>query len=139
MNVKKCTVEPKAEPPPISPCTLQKIKQLKQAGKTICPKEPIPEPEPAPECIALCIERIKNFPIPPTPNFPIVCVVDREETGTNRCDAIAYAEALQPDLPWPGCPPPPPLPPPPEINLCEVQKRKQRIEKCKESRRRYYP
>ncbi|KAL0810182.1 hypothetical protein ABMA28_010970 [Loxostege sticticalis] len=137
MNQKKCHVEPNPPIPPPDPCILQKIKQKEAAGITICPKEPVPEPEPAPVCSAVCIERLKNPPIPPSPPFPIVCPVEREPTGTARCDAIYDADAEHPDLAWPGCPPQPPLPPPPEIDPCELQRRKEKKAECKERMKRY--
>lgn len=80
MNVKKCTVEPKPKPPPPDPCKLQRIKLKERAGIKMCPPPIIEDPPPAPECIAICIERIKNPPVPPSSDFPVVCAVDPIET-----------------------------------------------------------
>lgn len=137
MNVKKCHVEPIPEPPPPDPCKLQRIRQKEKAGVKFCPKPPIQQPQLPSPCLALCFERIKNPPVPPEPNFPIVCVVQREKTGTSRCDDILDATAAHPDLPWPGCPPPPLPPPPPKYDLCEEQRRRNKQVECKERMKRY--
>ncbi|XP_045780204.1 wiskott-Aldrich syndrome protein family member 1-like [Maniola jurtina] len=139
MKTKKCTVEPPPPPPPPDPCKEQKIRQKIKAGIKICPPvqpanaEP---PSPPPSCHALCIEKIKNLPVKVTKQ-PIVCTVKREETGHARCDKIRDLKAAHPDLPWPGCEPPPPPPPLPEPNLCELQKKRAKLEECKERMKRY--
>lgn len=136
MKTKKCHVEPAPEPPPPDPCKLQRIRQKEKAGIKICPPVPIEQPPPPPTCHALCFERIKNPEIQPS-NQTVVCIVERQPTGTARCDEVEERAAAHPDLPWPGCPQPPPLPPPPAPDLCEEQQKKQRIEECKERMKRY--
>ncbi|CAH0731479.1 unnamed protein product, partial [Brenthis ino] len=131
MKTKKCTVEPVPEPPPPDPCKLQRIRQKEKAGIKICPHVPIKSPTPPPSCHALCIEKIKNPPVTIT-NRPLVCIVKRQLPGTARCDKIEVA-AAHPDLPWPGCPPQPPLPPPPQPDLCEEQKKREKIAEWKSS------
>lgn len=136
MNTKKCTVEPTPEPSPPDPCKIQRIQQKIKAGIKICPKPPVEPPPPPPVCHALCIERIKNPPVKIT-DQRIVCVVERQRTGTERCDAILDLSAAHPDLPWPGCPPPVIVPPPPGPTPCEIQEKKISLAECKERMRRY--
>ncbi|XP_047540765.1 wiskott-Aldrich syndrome protein family member 1-like [Vanessa atalanta] len=136
MKTKKCNVPPLPEPPPPDPCKLQRRRQKEKAGIKICPEIPIVPPPPPPTCHALCIEKIKNPPITIT-NHPVVCVVEREPTGTARCDEIERRAAAQPTPPWPGCLPPPPLPPLPAPDLCEERQKKKRVEECKERMKRY--
>ncbi|XP_030024070.1 wiskott-Aldrich syndrome protein family member 1-like [Manduca sexta] len=137
VKTKVCHVDPAPEPPPPDLCLLQKIREKEKAGITICPRPPVIQPSPPPPCTAICIEKVKNPPVPPSQDFPIVCVVEREQTTTERCDAILDTTAAHPDLPWPGCPPPPDPPPPPVRDPCEEQKRRQHIEECKERKKRY--
>ncbi|XP_028025548.1 wiskott-Aldrich syndrome protein family member 1-like [Bombyx mandarina] len=137
LPTKICNVEPVPEPPPPNPCTLQRIKQKEKAGIKICPRIPVEQPPPPAPCVAICIEKIKNPPVPPSANEPIVCVVQPEKTTTERCDAILDAVAAHPDLPWPGCAPNPLPPPPPKYDPCEEQLRKQKIEECKKRTQRY--
>ncbi|XP_034836994.1 uncharacterized protein [Maniola hyperantus] len=143
MKTKKCTVEPPPPPPPPDPCKEQRIRQKIKAGVKICPVKPvIVEPPPAPPSChrlpaCLCIEKIKNLPAKVVTNQPVVCTVEREQTGQARCDKIRDLKAAHPDLPWPGCEPPPPLPPPPEPNLCELQQKRAKLEECKERMKRY--
>ncbi|CAB3232947.1 unnamed protein product [Arctia plantaginis] len=139
MFMKKCTVEKVPDPPPPDLCKLQRIRKKQKAGIKICPKPPPPQPEPPPTCFGICIEKVKNPPLPPkTQDFPIVCTVAREITTEDRCDAIKWATAAKPDLPWPSCPPPPPAPEPPKRDPCEELERRKRIARCKERMRRYY-
>lgn len=137
MNVKKCHVEPTPEPPLPAACTLQRFQQKEKAGVIFCPKAPIEPPQPAPSCEALCFEKIKNPPVPPQPDFPIVCIVNRTLTTNDRCDDILEKAAAHPDLPWPGCPPPPLPPPPPEHDLCEELAIKAKKAECNERKKRY--
>ncbi|CAH2260799.1 jg26205 [Pararge aegeria aegeria] len=136
MNTKKCTVEPTPEPPPSDPCKEQRIQQKIKAGIKICPSTPIEPPSPPPPCLALCIEKIKNVPVEVSQE-PVVCVVEREETGQARCDKIKDIKAAHPDNSWPGCLPAPPPPPAPEPDLCEVQARQAKIKECEERMKRY--
>ncbi|XP_068624848.1 uncharacterized protein [Battus philenor] len=139
MITKKCTTEPKPEPPPPDPCKLQKIKELKKAGVKICETPPIPEPIPPPDCFGLCIEKIKNPPIQISiQDFPIICPVERERTGTSRCEEVADSVAAHPDLPWPGCAPTPTLPPPPTPDPCVEQEKRYKLEECRERMKRYH-
>ncbi|KOB65083.1 Uncharacterized protein OBRU01_23254 [Operophtera brumata] len=144
MNVKKCHVEPNQnpEPPLPDPCKLQRIRLKEKAGVKFCPKTPIEPPQPPPRCYtppchALCFERIKNPILPPEPEYPLVCVVEREQTPTKRCDDILDAFAAHPDLPWPGCTPPPLPPPPPVHDHCEELRIRFKKAQCKERMKRY--
>ncbi|CAF4924334.1 unnamed protein product [Pieris macdunnoughi] len=139
MKTKKCTIEPTPEPPPPDPCKLQRIRQKEKAGIKICPPKPIEPPEPIAPCLAICIEKIKNPPYTTTEEA-IVCIVDREKTGTSRCDAIEDLTAAHSDPPHPCMkqPPPPQPPPPPPPDPCEVQKKRERLAACKEKYKRYY-
>lgn len=151
--MKKCTKPPPPPPPPPpDPCELQKIKQAKQkaaaAGKKECTKPP-PCPEKEPEekkekkvCnlpVCLCIERVKNPPLSSEnkQEEPVVCVVERQLPGQDRCDKIRDLTAADPDLPLPRCPVPPPPPPPPKLDPCEQQERRAKIAECKERMKRY--
>lgn len=135
---KVCTVIPNPEPSVPTPCQIQRKEQKLKAGVTFCPKPPpLPPPLPPPPCLGICIEKVKN-PHIPIKKFDdeIVCVVEKVPTTQDRCEKILAAEALDPDIPFPGCAKHP-LPPPPEENLCEVLARKKRIEDCKERMKRY--
>lgn len=80
MNVKKCTVEERPEPPPPDPCKVQRIEQKLKAGITLCPAPPEEEIPPIPPCIALCSERIKNPPVDLGTKFVPICRHTRVET-----------------------------------------------------------
>lgn len=126
LPVKICTVVVVPDPPPPTPCQIQKRNQLLKAGKTICPKPPVEQPSPPPPCLALCFEKIKNPPVDiPCHEFRKVCVVEREITTQDRCDAILALTAGNPDVPRSfKCPDPPPPPPPPEPTPCDIQRAK---------------
>ncbi|XP_075987196.1 uncharacterized protein LOC142983899 [Anticarsia gemmatalis] len=139
MYMKKCTVEEIPEPPPPDPCKLQRIRLKEKAGIKICPPKPVRKPTPAPTCHALCIERVKNPPIVLDKfDHPIICVVEREVTTTDRCDEIELKTLARQDPPWPGCPQPPEPPPPPIRDPCEEQDRRERLARCKERMKRYF-
>ncbi|XP_013148816.1 PREDICTED: wiskott-Aldrich syndrome protein family member 1-like [Papilio polytes] len=138
MKTKKCHVEPTPEPPPPDPCQVQKRKQLEKAGVKICEKPPVQQPPPPPECTAICIEKVKNPPVPiKIHDLPVVCEVKRQVTGTARCDDVEASVAAHPDLPWPGCAPTPSIPPPPSPDPCEEQAKRFKLEECRERMKRY--
>lgn len=135
---KVCTIIPPPEPISPTDCQLQIKKRKLELGVCFKPK---PEPEPIvprPYCLGICIEKVKNPPV--SVKFserPTVCVVEREPTTQDRCDAIEEANALHPDLPWPGCAPMPLPPQPPPYDLCEELRRKGKKAECKERMARY--
>lgn len=58
---KVCTIVSHPEPPPPTPCQIQRHAQKLKDGVKFCPKAPPPTPPPPPpHCMGVCIERIKN-------------------------------------------------------------------------------
>lgn len=140
MDTKTCTIPPSPPAPPPTPCELQRIRQKLKAGIKPCPKPPPPPPPPKPAyCLGICREKIKNIPIPIKKHDDIkVCVVSREKTTQDRCDAILGVLAAKPDLPWPGCPTIPPRPPPPTPDPCQIIKKRNKVFECKDRMKRYH-
>lgn len=137
MNVKRCTFDPIPEPPEPTPCQIQKKKQKEKAGVIWCPKPPPPCPEEPAECLALCIEKIKNPEIGANTE-QTVCVVERVLPTTQRCDAILEATRIKPIIRLPCPPPPPPPPPPPGPTPCEIQREKFKKRECYDKIRKFY-
>ncbi|XP_053618974.1 uncharacterized protein LOC128680154 [Plodia interpunctella] len=134
MNTKQCEFDPIPEPEPPTPCQLQKCAEK---GLVYQPP-PQPEPPTPADCCAICREKIKNPEvILQKPEFPIVCVVEREKTGTSRCDDIEDQTAAHPDYFWPNCPPPPHPPDPPKIDPCEEQRKRECLEEKARRMKRY--
>lgn len=138
LNIKICDWPVPPPPPEPTPCEIQRLQKKIKAGIKICPKEPPPPQQQAPTCLAICKEKIKNLPIP-IKKFDdfVVCIMPREETTQDRCDAILEANSGKPDLPWPGCPVIPPPPPPPTPDPCEIIRKRNRVLECKERKKRY--